>query len=128
MVKAKTQAMLRAEAEEKRVAEVMAKAEAEAEAAQRSKDIYADIWRAFSQNRTKGKSFAYKNLLEDLTKFSSELVPIMMSAKEHFQLIQEAESEIKGEGSSSKEEPMEIVAAWLRGEKDLSKIPLDKLQ
>jgi hypothetical protein len=102
--------------------------EAEVAAAARSKQIYSDIWRAFSINRQKGKSYAYKHLLEDLTNFSSDLVPLIMSGKEHFQLIKEAESEISGEGGDSKDTLQELAAKWIRGEIELSKISLEKLQ
>jgi hypothetical protein len=111
-------------AEEKRNRLVMQAAEAEAKANEKSKEIYRDIWRAFSEHRKRGASFAYTNLMDDLTKFASHLVPAMMSAKEHMALIAEAESHMKGEGHAG-EDPRTLIGSWLRGETDLSRIPLE---
>ena len=126
---AKTQAQLREEAEMKaaelRAARAMQVAEAEAKKQEEAKAAYDDIWAAFSKDLKKGKSYANANLLDNLTIFASYLVPTVMTAKEHTSLIMELAEKTTGEkGTSSGEDPMDLMSKWLQGSVDLSRIPL----
>ncbi len=130
-VQPKTQAQLRQEAEEHaaelRAQRAMEVAEAEAKKQGEAKEAYDEIWRAFSLDLKKGKSYANANLLENLTNFASLLVPIVMTAKEHTSLIMELAEKTSGkEGGTSSEDPITLVSAWLSGKTDLSRIPLEK--
>ena len=127
----KTQADLRAEAEahaaELRAQRAMEVAETEAAKHEEAKAAYDDIWAAFSKDLKRGKAYANTNLLENLTIFASLLVPIMMTAKEHTTLIMElAEKTSSEKGGTAGEDPTDLMGKWLRGETDLSRIPLEK--
>jgi len=129
-LKPKTQADLRAEAEEKaavlRADKAMKAAEEEAEKLAEAKGVYDDIWMAFSKDLKKGKGFANANLLNNLTEFASYLVPIVMNAKEHTSLIMELAEKMSSEKGHHGENPTELMSKWLRGDIDLSRIPLEK--
>ena len=116
-----------AKAEEKRLSQAAKKAEKEARALEHAKMIYEGMWQQFAEDWKKGKSLAYSNLLCNLTKWASDLVPVYMTAKEHMQLIGEATEYAKSDGRVSHEDPRELMSQWLREEIDLSRIPLEKV-
>jgi hypothetical protein len=119
--------LLEQKAAERRAREIAAKQKDEEERTQACKNCYDAIWRQFQQDSKKGKSFAYVNLRDNLAEFASFLVPLMMTAKEHMQLISQAEENIKSDGSNSGEDPRQLIASWLStGSPDLSRIPLEK--
>lgn len=84
------------------------------------------MWKQFAEDWKKSKSFAYANLLRNLTFSASDLVPSYMTAKEHMAMIAEATEHTKSGEHSAHEDPRELVGSWLRGESDLSRIPLEK--
>lgn len=88
--------------------------------------VYDSMWKQFSRDWERGRSWAYSNLLKNLTERASELVPYYMTAKEHMAMVNEAAANIKGDGEQTKEDPRELVAGWLRGESELSRIPLEE--
>jgi hypothetical protein len=101
----------------------------EAKAASDAKRIYQEIWERFGVNRKRGKSFAYTNLLADYSKYGAVLVPTLMSTKEHMQIIAQIEENIKNEGgTNTQEDARELVSSWLRGERELTRIPFEKIQ
>jgi hypothetical protein len=102
------------------------RAEEEAARHEQAKKIYEDIWTSFAKDRKTGPAKAYTNLLGNLTKFSGFLVPELMTAKEHMNLIAEAESKMTDDGHGNIDDPRQLVGAWLRGEVDLSRISLEK--
>jgi hypothetical protein len=56
-------------------------------------------------------------------------VPYYMTAKEFMGIISEIESHTKGDAAATTtDEPIDVVSKWLRGEVQLSKVPLEKLQ
>lgn len=85
------------------------------------------MWQQFAEDWKKGKSLAYSNLLCNLTKWASDLVPVYMTAKEHLAIISECTEHAKSAGQSQHEDPRALVSSWLRGEDDLSRIPLEKV-
>ena len=130
-MKEKTQADLRLEAEAKRLEkearDERAKAKAEAEALALAKTIYENLWLQFSKDWGKGRSFAYANLLQNLTKCAAELVPHYMTAKEHMAMVNEAASNVQEGSHMVQEDPRELIGKWIAGEADLSRIPLGKV-
>lgn len=118
-LKPKTQEDVRAEAEEKRL-------KAEAKAQQEAARVHDAIWNQFAKDLEKGRSFASDRFARNLAKFASKLVPYYFTDKELASTINEALEQVKGEDGGSREEPRELVGAWLRGEEDLSRIPLEK--
>jgi hypothetical protein len=90
--------------------------------------IYQEIWDRFDENRKRGKSFAYTNLLHDYAKYGSYLVCSgLIGAKEHFQLITQTEEYCKGsDDANTQEDAREVIGSWLRGDRELSRIPLEK--
>lgn len=126
ITEAERRAKAEAKAEKKRVALAAKRAAAEQKALQHAKVIYESMWQQFSEDWKKGKSVAYSNLLSNLTKWASDLVPIYMTAKEHMSLIGEATEHAKTAGQGQHEDPRALVSAWLRGQDDLSRIPLEK--
>jgi regulator of protease activity HflC (stomatin/prohibitin superfamily) len=100
---------------------------AEEQARQIAKNAYDNIWKQYAEDMKKGKMFASRNLLANLTLFASELVPIMMTAKEHTTLIMELSEKISGdESGKGGESPTELMGKWIRGDVDLSRIPLEE--
>lgn len=91
--------------------------------------LYQEIWDRFDENRKRGKSFAYTNLLHDYAKYGSYLVCSgLIGAKEHFQLITQTEEYIKtDETTNTQEDAREVIGSWLRGDRELSRIPVDKV-
>jgi len=84
------------------------------------------MWQQFADDWKTGKSLAYSNLLCNLTQWASDLVPTYMTAKEHMSIIGEATEFAKSDGRMRNEDPRELISRWLRGEDDLSRIPLEK--
>lgn len=101
-------------------------AESEARSLAHAKQIYEEMWQQFADDWKTGKSKAYSNLLCNLTKWASDLVPVYMTAKEHMGLIAECTDKAKSDGKVSHEDPREVISRWLRGDDDLSRIPLEK--
>ena len=126
----KTEADLRAELElraaQKRAQEAADRAQLEAKQVEQAKNVYDNIWLEFAKDSKKSRSLAYSNLKQNLAEFASYLVPYLLTAKEHMALITEAEQHIKGEGQHAQEDPRSLVGSWLRGETELSRIPLEK--
>ena len=95
-------------------------------ARENAKEVYTTIWAQFSEDRKKGRAFAYAKLIEGLNKHCSDLVPTYMTDRDRFGIIKEAESFI-GENEQSQHESIpEMVGKWLSGEIELSRIPLEK--
>ena len=114
-------------AAEKRAAEALQRAEAEAELIEMAKNCYGNIWADFARDSKKSKSQAYSNLKANLAEFADHLVPHIVTAKEHMALITDAEKYITGgDGGLPQEDMPTLMASWLRGEIELSRIPLEK--
>lgn len=128
----KTQADLRLEAEERRLKKEASaerkRQKAEAEALALAKNIYENIWLQFSKDWSRGRSYAYANLLQNLTKCASELVPHYMTAKEHMAMVNEAASNVQEGSHGTHDDPRELIGKWIAGEAELSRIPLGKVQ
>jgi hypothetical protein len=129
--KAKTEAERRQELEIKaaalRAKDALDRANAEAEEIQRSKTVYENIWAQFAaDSKQTGKSAAYANLKANLALSSSYLVPYMMTATEHMKVIASCDEHIKGDGGKPEEDPRQLIAQWLRGEIELSRVPLEE--
>ena len=94
-----------------------------------AKKAFDSIWKKFGTNRKKGRASAFSTLLQDLTQHASDLVPYYMTAKEFMGIISEIESHTKGDSAAATtDEPIDVVSKWLRGEVQLSKVPLEKVQ
>jgi HSP90 family molecular chaperone len=126
ITEAERRQQLEVAAAHKRAEEARMRENAEQEKIQLAMNAYEGIWREFAKNSKKSKSQAYAQLKEDLATFAPELVPVLMTAKEHMSLIAEAETHVKGDGPSSQEDPRSIVSQWLQGKIELSRIPLEK--
>jgi len=123
---------LREEAERKsaelRAAEEKRRLDEEIKSNAIAKKTWDEIWHAFGKNRKKNRSLAFSNLLQGLSEHASELVPYYMTPKEFVSIIIETEQHTKGDQQSSSGDPRELVGAWLRGEEDMSRVPLEKIQ
>lgn len=114
-------------AAEKRAQEARERAETEAELIEMGKNAYANIWAQFSKDSKKSKSLAYAGLKANLAEFAEFIVPHIVTAKEHMALITEAEKHITGgDGGHPQEDMPTLMASWLRGDIELSRIPLEK--
>ena len=116
---------LEVEAAQRRAAEMKSRADAEHESIQRAMNYYENTWGDFAKDSKKSKSLAYANLKDNLAEGASFLVPHLMTAKEHMSLIAEAEQHIKGDSQHSQQDPRTLVADWLSGKIELSRIPLE---
>jgi hypothetical protein len=128
--KKQTEAERRAAAEQaaayKRAEEMKARENAEHVAIEAAKNYYDNCWADFAKDSKKSKSLAYNNLKDNLAEGASFLVPILMTAKEHMAMIADADSHIKGDTGQVQEDPRSLMAQWIRGEIELSRIPLEK--
>ncbi len=113
-------------AQHARAREIAEQQKAEAKALANSRLIYQSMWEQFSDDIAKGKGYAYGRLLRNLTTFATQLVPSYYTAKEHQAAIAEAAEYSKVDGKQSAEDPRVLMAAWLRGDEDLSRIKLEK--
>jgi hypothetical protein len=103
--------------------------ELEANERQIAKNAYDNIWRDFNKDLlAKGKNFANKNLLANLTEFGSELVPLMMTETAHTKLILDLTDKIAAEDTGGNDTPLELVEKWLAGDIELSRIPLEPVE
>lgn len=93
-----------------------------------AKRIYREVFERFSENRKRGKSFGYQNLLHDLSKHFAFLVPTIMSHNEMRGWLAECENNIKQESTDTQEDAREVISSWLRGERELSRIPFEKIK
>lgn len=119
---------LELDALEKRAKQQEREHQAEQKARQLAESAYSGIWRQFSENLKKGKAYANRELLADLTAGASFFVPLIMTAKEHTGLIMELADKMTGEDSTRGETPMEMMANWISGKIDLSRIPLERTE
>lgn len=114
-------------AAQKRADEARERAETEQAEIQAAMNYYDNTWGQFAKDSKKSKSLAYANLKDNLADGACFLVPRLMTAKEHMALIAEAEQHIKGsETGQQHEDPRSIIADWLAGKIELSRIPLEK--
>jgi hypothetical protein len=90
------------------------------------KDIYDKIWSDFADDRKKSRGSAYANLQRALATNAAILVPAYMTAKEHVNIIGEIEQYTKSDEQANTGDPREHFASWLRGEIELSRVPLEK--
>lgn len=111
---------------EKRAKQQEKEQKAEEQAREYAKNVYSNIWSQFSEDLKKGKAYASRELLGNLTDLAEFLVPVIMTAKEHTTLIMELTDNLSGDDQTRGETPMEIQAKWLRGEIELSRIPLEE--
>lgn len=86
------------------------------------------IWSKFAENRDKlGCAKAYSRLRHDLAENFDALSPEYMTPKELHSIIESTEQFTKSDrDADNATDPKELVSGWLRGEIDLSRIPLEK--
>ena len=112
-------------AAERRAREAKAAAEAEAQDIDRARRLYRNIWRQFAEDtKEKGKSAAYNGLKENYALCADDLVPHIMTATEHMRVIGDCDKNIDPGGIAG-EDIREVVEKWLRGDIELSRIPLE---
>lgn len=96
--------------------------------ADEARGIYEKIWSQFGKDRTTSRSTAYRNLQKALSKHAADLVPAYLTAREHMSMISDIEDWTKAEKESDTGDPAELMAQWLRGQTELSRIPLEAVR
>jgi hypothetical protein len=91
-----------------------------------AKAVYDSIWAQFAIDRKNNRAQAYAQLQQNFAKHAAQLVPAYMTAKEHVSIIGDIEQYTKGDQQSASGDPQQLISAWLRGDADLSRIPLEK--
>lgn len=91
-----------------------------------SKSIYEEIWQKFAEDRKNNRAMAYTNLQRSFAEHAAELVPAYLTAKEHMSLVADIEPFTKGDKQSETGDPLSSMSDWLRGDLELSRIPLIK--
>jgi hypothetical protein len=91
-----------------------------------AKAIYESIWSKFSEDRKANRSMAYTNLQRAFAEHAADLVPAYMTAKEHMSMVADIEQWTKGDKQSETGDPLTSMSEWLRGDLELSRIPLIK--
>jgi hypothetical protein len=81
----------------------------------------------FAEDRKKNRATAYTNLQSGLAVHVGDLVPHYMTAKEHTEIIGKLEEFTTGDQQSATGDPRDLISGWLiRGDRELSRIPLEK--
>jgi hypothetical protein len=128
----KTPKQLRAEAERSAAvarAELERKqAEEELRCQEHAKEVWKGIWHRFGVNMRKSPPAAFSVFVQDMAENSADLVPWYFTATEFVRVTIEASEKSKGSPQHTAEDPRELFAAWIRGEIDISRVPLEKLQ
>ncbi len=92
---------------------------------ERARDIYEEIWAKFAVDRKENRAFAYAALQRSLAEHAADLVPAYMTAKEHMSMVADVEQWTKQDKQSETGDPLESMSGWLRGDIELSRIPLE---
>jgi hypothetical protein len=90
-----------------------------------AKFIYETIWAKFAEDRKENRAMAYANLQRALAEHAADLVPAYMTAKEHMSMVSDVEQWTKSDKQSESGDPLESMSGWLRGDLELSRIPLE---
>jgi hypothetical protein len=93
-----------------------------------ARSIYEVIWAKFAEDRRENRATAYTNLQRAFCEHAADLVPAYLTAKEHMSMIAEIEEWTKGDKQSDSGDPTETMSSWLRGDMELSRIPLEAVR
>jgi hypothetical protein len=115
------------QAAEDRAEAQLAAAEAEAADVGKARTIYRNIWQQFAEDtKEKGKSAAYVGLKENYALCADDMVPHIMTSGEHMRVISDCDKNISDPSGIAGEDIRDVVSRWLRGDIELSRIPLSE--
>lgn len=89
-----------------------------------ARSIFQNIWLKFAIDRKENRAKAYVNLQQAFCEHAADLVPVYLTAKEHMSMVSEIEEWTKSDKQSGSGDPLTMMASWLNGEMELSRIPL----
>jgi hypothetical protein len=90
--------------------------------------IYESIWARFAADRKENRATAYVNLQRAFCEHAADLVPAYLTAKEHMGMVADIEQYTKTDKQSDSGNPLSMMADWLNGSTELSRIPLEALE
>ena len=93
--------------------------------AEETKLIAQRMFSQWAEDRKKGRGLAYTNLQQALAKHATDLVPDYMQMDRLIEKLAFLEPLTGADKQSESGDPLEGMAKWLRGDLDLSRIPLE---
>lgn len=93
-----------------------------------AKATFDGIWKQFSIDRRESRATAAAKLQRSLAEHAADLVPMYATAKELMSMVFECEQYTKEDKQSESGDPLSNMSGWLRGDVELSRIPLETVR
>jgi hypothetical protein len=92
----------------------------------RARKVYDEMWAQFDEDCERNWTEACRNLRRSLCQNAGELVPYYTNFKDHMEAVFKVKEQMKSaERPEESSNPVDTMSAWLRGEQELSRIPLE---
>jgi hypothetical protein len=92
----------------------------------KSRAAFDEMWKQFDIDCEKNWSGACRNLRRAMCQNAGELVPDYSNMKDFIDMIFKIKEQMKSaERPEDQANPIDTLSSWLRGEKELSRIPLE---
>ena len=92
----------------------------------RAREVYDAMWAQFDEDCEKNWTTACRNLRRALCQNAGELVPAYTNFKDHMEAVFKVKEQMKeAERPEESSNPVDTMANWLRGDIELSRIPLE---
>ena len=101
------------------MAEKVPVAEASPEQVASARTIMGTIWSNFHAKREESRSGAYRQLLDDLTKYADNLVPYVIGLKDFVGLCFDIETYLKGASGETGQTPLDHLKEFLNAPIDI---------
>lgn len=92
----------------------------------RARQVYDEMWAQFDEDCEKSWTTACRNLRRALCQNAGELVPNYTNFRDHMEAVFKVKEQMKeSERPEDVGNPVDTLSSWLRGETELSRIPLE---
>ena len=92
----------------------------------RAREAYDAMWAQFDRDAETNWTEACRNLRRALCQNAGELVPLYFNSKDHMEAVFKVKEQMKSaERPEEAGDPVETMSKYLRGEIELSRIPLE---
>jgi hypothetical protein len=90
---------------------------------------YDTMWAQFDEDCEKNWTEACRNLRRALCRNAGELVPAYTNMKDHMEMVFKVKEQMKEtERPEDAANPVDTMSNWLRGDVELSRIPLEAVR
>lgn len=97
--------------------------------ANRARKVYDAMWAQFNEDAAESWTSACSNLRRALCQNAGLLVPFYFNSKDHMEAVFKVKEQMKSaEGGDDGDDPVEAMASWIRGDRELSRIPLEAVR